>query len=875
MTNDFYWVNDNTRDFMNKDYLQGNQTPEGRVGDIAEAAGAYYKKTFPNFAEKFYRYMAKGFYSLSSPVWANFGTTRGLPISCNGSYIPDSIEGMYEKLGEVGVMTKHGAGTSFYVGDVRRRGAAIKSGGVADGPVHYLQLFESALNITSQGQVRRGNGAAYLDIDHPDFLEFLHIQEVGDPIQKLSIGACVSDDFLASLRTNPDNANRWLKLIEKRFASGFPYVFFTDNVNNQKPQWYKDKGYHIYSSNLCVAGNTRVLTKTGYEEIYSLVGKDKEVWNGEEWSLAHFEQTGENRPLYRVTTSDGSVLDCTAEHDWYVVPGYGKAPEKVKTKNLKTGDLLEKFNLGVVDHGLKEFPRAYTNGFFSGDGCQNKGASIIYLYGDKSKLLDKMEGDITWSEGDARFVGRTKGLQKFVVPNSSFSVKSRLNWLAGYLDADGTVVSTAGCQQLQMVSVESDFLESVRLMLQELGIYSRKTKVRDEGIYDLPTNDGTGGCKGYKCQTIYRLTMSAVDTRKLLDLGLECYRLKLDKRDHQRDAAKFNTIVSVEPLEGLHNTYCFNEPKRHKGMFNGVLTGQCSEIALPLSERESFVCNLSSMNLAKYDEWKGTDAVMILTLFLDAVMEEYIQKTEGVRFMEAANRFAKNHRAIGIGTLGLHTHLLDKGETFGGFYSRAFNKAVHKQIKEQSYEASRHLAELLGEPEVTKGYGMRNATTMAIAPTTSSSFILGQVSPSIEPLAANIFTKNLSKGSYVFKTPQLEALLEDRGMNTTEVWSDISMNAGSVQHLTGLNDEEKAVFRTFDEVSQMDIITMAAERQPFIDQSQSVNLKIPSDAKLSEVNKLLLTAHKMGVKSLYYQRGTNAAKELARRDLLACTSCES
>lgn len=545
----FYWVTDQTKDFMSKDYLQGNQTVEGRVGDIAETAGRYLKEFMPNFADKFYDYMSRGFYSLSSPVWANFGTTRGLPISCNGSYVPDNIEGMYEKLGEVGVMTKNGAGTSFYVGDIRRRGASISSGGVADGPVHYLQLFEAALNITSQGQVRRGNGAAYLDADHPDFMEFLKIQEVGNPIQKLSIGASVSDQFLRDTLTTKGEV--WAALLGKRFQSGYPYIFFTDNANRGKPQWYKDKGYHIYSSNLC------------------------------------------------------------------------------------------------------------------------------------------------------------------------------------------------------------------------------------------------------------------------------------------------------------------------------------SEIALPLSDSESFVCNLSSMNFATYDQWKHTDAVEVLTYFLDAVMEEYIQKTEGVRYMEAANKFAKNHRAIGIGTLGFHTYLQDKGETFGGFFSRYINKEVHKVIKEKSYQASQRMADHFGEPEVTKGYGMRNATTMAIAPTTSSSFILGQVSPSTEPLAANIFTKGLAKGSYVYMSPALERLLDTKGMNNQDVWDDITLNAGSVQHLTGLTQDEKDIFKTFEEISQLDVVTLAAERQPFIDQAQSVNLKIHPDTPLSSVNTLVLTAWKKGLKSLYYQRGINSVKETVRQELLSCTTCEA
>jgi ribonucleoside-diphosphate reductase alpha chain len=547
---EYKWLNKDSRKFLERGYLEEGETPEQRIQDIADKAQALLDD-MSGFADKFVDYMSKGFYSLASPIWSNFGRKRGLPISCFGSYIPDDMEQILYKIGEVGTMSKLGGGTSAYFGDVRGRGAPISSGGAATGVHHQLTVFDSLINYVSQGNVRRGSFAAYLPIDHADIEEFLKIRSEGNSIQDLSIGVCVTDEWMKSmLEGDKEKRKVWGTVIKKRFESGYPYIFFTDNANNNAPQMYKDKGLKIHASNLC------------------------------------------------------------------------------------------------------------------------------------------------------------------------------------------------------------------------------------------------------------------------------------------------------------------------------------TEIFLSTGEDESFVCDLSSLNLEKWDEIAETDAVETLVYFLDAVMSEFIIKTEGDKFMRAPRKFAINQRALGVGALGWHSLLQSKMIPFESMEAKMINNQIWSTIRTKADAATVELAKIFGEPFMLEGYGRRNSTTLAIAPTTSSSFILGQASPSIEPLNSNYFVKDLAKGKFTYKNPHLEKLLKEKGRNDQETWKDVLTHGGSVQHLDFLTQEEKDIFKTFGEISQKEIVIQAAQRQKYIDQGQSLNLMIPPTAKPKDVNELLIFAWEQGIKSLYYQRSANPAQELAR-SILTCSSCEA
>jgi ribonucleoside-diphosphate reductase alpha chain len=330
---------------------------------------------------------------------------------------------------------------------------------------------------------------------------------------------------------------------------------------------------------------------------------------------------------------------------------------------------------------------------------------------------------------------------------------------------------------------------------------------------------------------------------------------------------KIRKIKKVEPVYDI-------TVKKLKNFFaNKILVHNCNEICLPSSEDESFVCDLSSLNLEKWGEMVDTDAVETLVYFLDAVMSEFINKTEGMQFMEAPRKFAIRHRALGVGVLGWHSLLQSKMIAFESFHAKMLNVQIWKGIRERTDKATEELAKLFGEPELLKGYGRRNTTTLAIAPTTSSSFILGQVSQSIEPYNSNMYTKDLAKGKFTFKNPYLKELLKSKDQDTDEVWKSVLAHGGSVQHLDFLSEDEKNVFKTFEEISQKEIVIQAAQRQKYIDQGQSLNVMVPHNAKPKEVNELLIFGWEQGIKGFYYQRSSNPAVKLAR-SIMTCKSCE-
>lgn len=553
------WLTENSRKFLESGYLTDGVTPEGRIREIAENAEKILK--IDGYADKFYKYMAEGYYSLASPVWSNFGKQRGLPISCFGSHIADDMGDILFSQSEVGMMSKLGGGTSGYFGKLRHRGAPVKNNGKSSGSVHIMQLFEKMVDVVSQGSVRRGRFSPYLPIDHPDIKEFLEIGTEGNPIQELTHGVTVSNKWMEEMRDGDvEKRSIWAKVLQSRSEIGYPYILFRDNANNNAADVYQDKNMEIYASNLC------------------------------------------------------------------------------------------------------------------------------------------------------------------------------------------------------------------------------------------------------------------------------------------------------------------------------------TEIMLPSNDDWSFVCCLSSINLLHYDKWKDTDAVETLTYFLDAVMEEFITKLEVYRdstdrddiltfkFMEKAYNFARENRALGLGALGWHSLLQSKMLSFDSQEAFSLNYEIFKTIKEQSYKASEELAKLYGEPKVLEGYGRRNTTLNAIAPTTSSAFILGQVSQGIEPIWSNIYVKDIAKIKTTIKNPFLVQLLEEKGKNTTDVWRSIRDMDGSVQHLEFLTEHEKNVFKTYPEIDQLDVVYQAASRQAHIDQGQSINVMVHPDMPTKDLNNIYMTAWKMGVKSMYYQHSMNAAQKFKQKK--ECTSCE-
>jgi ribonucleotide reductase alpha subunit len=352
ITEKWWWANEDSRTFLARGYVSGNMTVEERVREIAKAAEKILDK--PGFSDKFYDYMSKGYYSLSSPVWSNFGTNKGLPISCNGVFIDDSVESFFDKLGEVGVQSKNGAGTSGYFGKIRPRGSDVKGGknGKANGPAYYLALWDTAVDVISQGSTRRGSFAAYLDIEHPDIMEFLEIREVGSTVQNVSMGVCVTDAWMESMIAGDSEKRKiWARVLRKRKETGYPYLFFTDTVNKNKPQVLKDKNIPIWASNLCLKGDSIIEVQFPFDsesttldietfvklwEIGGIAPNTKVKTEAGFAPVTAAAKTGTSRKMLRIIDeASGRVIECTPDHSIFTQNrGWVMAKDLVETDEV-------------------------------------------------------------------------------------------------------------------------------------------------------------------------------------------------------------------------------------------------------------------------------------------------------------------------------------------------------------------------------------------------------------------------------------------------------------------------------------------------------------------------------------------------------------
>ena len=836
--------------------------------------------------------------------------------NCFGVYVEDSVESIVLKSAEVALQNKIGGGSSGTFQEVRGRGEKIGNEGVSNGSVSMMEIYQTMSSVISQPN-RRGHFSATQDIEHKDAHEFLDSRSEGHVIQDLSVGVKISDEFINGLlEEKKENVELFRKLVKQKYDTGFPYIFFTDNVNNNTVDVYKDKEYKIHHSNMCVHGDTQILTSDGYQRIEDLEDNFVQVWNGEEFSEVEVVKTGVNQELFRVETDSGYSLDCTSYHKWYILESTesGKRTKppryrEVRTHELKQGDKLIKFDLPILE-GSKELKYAYTQGFFSGDGYCNSNnvkQSLIMLYGDKRELLPFIDTRFFYNKsGVIKTISDKKAVyndekqgrincyvpldiinDKTFVPNSDYTVNSRLEWLSGLLDSDGTVAKFNASYTLQISSINKYFLKNTQLMLQTLGCDSKVTISNNtEGIRLLPKNDGSGELGYYNCKQNYRLLINGNSLWKLICLGLKTRRLNIEGAiKPNRECSQFVKVESVEQLPDFHDTFCFTEPKRNMGMFNGILTGNCQEIMLPNNPKETFICNLLGMNVELYDEWKDTDAVEVGVFFMDSMLTDFIDKTKSKKkdnedyynvLYKPSVTFAERHRAMGMGMSGLHSFLQSKMIPFNSLQGKTYSKVIAKQIHDQAYEASEKMAKEYGKPDMLKEdkYKRRHTTLLAIAPNSSSSFVIGQQSQSIEPYVSNYYIRDVAKVRTSIKNPYLEKLLKELGKNNSDVWLSILKNDGSVQHLDFLTEEQKDVFKTFIEIPQIDIISMASDRQKYIDQGQSLNLMVGSDTTPDEVAYWILYAWKKGIKTLYYQLNVSAAQDFTnQKSKTECSSC--
>jgi len=565
---------------ISKGYVLFGEKPKDAYWRVCTAVARRLDK--PHLASKFFDYIWRGWLNLATPVLSNTGTDRGLPISCFGVDVGDSIQEIGQKNLEMMLLAKHGGGVGIGVNMIRPAGSKISQNGTSDGVVPFCKIFDSTILATNQGAVRRGAASVNLNIEHKDFEDWLEIREPKGDVnrQSLNLHQCVivGDKFMRKLEDgNAEARRKWSKLLQKRKATGEPYIMYKGNVNKQNPDAYKKNGLKVFMTNIC------------------------------------------------------------------------------------------------------------------------------------------------------------------------------------------------------------------------------------------------------------------------------------------------------------------------------------SEIALHTDESHSFVCCLSSLNLAKYDEWKDTDLIYTAIWFLDGVLEEFIQKAKNMRGFENSVRSAEKGRALGLGVLGWHTYLQQRGISFEGLPAQFETRKIFSQIKIESERASRDLAKEYGEPLWCVGTEMRNTHLRAIAPTVSNSKLSGNISAGIEPWAANVFTEQTSKGTFIRKNPELEKVLRKIGINNKETWDKILEDGGSVQGIDELEkwgflggklmhiqempenaiqdkqvDWVKDVYKTFKEINQLELIKQAGIRQQYIDQSVSLNLAFPSQATPKWINQVHFEAWKEGIKTLYYMR----TESVLRGDIAIkatdpnCVSCD-
>ncbi len=560
---------------ISRGYCLPGETPKDAYWRVATTVANRLKK--PEMADKFMKYIWKGWLNLASPVLSNTGTERGLPISCFGIDVADSINDIGQKNLELMLLAKHGGGVGICHNQIRPAGAEITDNGTSDGVVPFIKINDSTILATNQGAVRRGAASTNLSIEHEDFWEWLEIREPKGDINRqcLNTNQCVviSDKFMRNvLEGDVESRKRYGAVQRKRRQTGQPYIMYRGNVNKQNPEAYKRNGLKVFMTNIC------------------------------------------------------------------------------------------------------------------------------------------------------------------------------------------------------------------------------------------------------------------------------------------------------------------------------------SEIVLHTDENHSFVCCLSSLNLSRYDEWKNTNLIYDATWFLDGVLEEFIQKAKYRKGFENSVRTAEKGRAVGLGVLGWHTYLQQRGIAFEGLEAQYETRNIFSQIKIESEKASRDLAEEYGEPLWCRDTGFRNTHLRAVAPTVSNSKLAGGISAGIEPVPANIWTDQSAKGTFIRKNKQLEGYLDKIGHDNKKVWDKIMADGGSVQGLKFLDDwcflkgilmkckdvpqyQEgvpfKDVFKTFKEINQLELVKQAGVRQQYVDQAVSLNLAFPKEATPKWINQVHLEAWKQGIKTLYYMRTESVLRgDIAQKAMEDCISCD-
>jgi ribonucleoside-diphosphate reductase alpha chain len=896
-----------------------------------------------------YEKLSNNEYIHATPTLFNAGTKRQSLSSCFLLNVDDDLDGIYKTLSDTAKISKWSGGIGIHVSQVRAKDSIIHStNGKSEGIVPMLKVYnDSALYVSQGGGKRKGSTAVYLEEWHADIEGFLDLKKpIGDEMLRardLFLALWISDLFMKRLehaiKTNEevmwslfcpnkakglpdvygedfeklyiDYENKkmynkqisiiklWKHILEVQQESGTPYIMFKDAVNRKNNQ--NNLGT-IKSSNLCVKGDTLVLTKEGYYPIKDLANKNVEIWNGNEFSLSPVRKTGENQQLLKIITDDGCILECTKYHKFHIVSGSRNTKYIIKDANeLKNGDRLIKCNFPVLKGNIDyDFESPYTHGIYCGDGSnyklKNSIQPFIDLYHEKQDLLQYLDYDrvLTHNEtkNSTRIILNNTLNSKFDVPIYA-SLDNKLKWLAGYIDANGTICKNQDSRCIQVACIHKDFLYKVKLLCNTLGLNPKITKNINAGERMMSDNKGLGEMKLYNCKEVYRLLFNTLDTYKLYnELQIPTKRVLNDiSTPPQRDARKFVRIQSIEEVKGLHDTYCFNEPKNHTGIFNGIITGNCAEINIYTDKDNIGVCNLASIALPKFVEYdennnpyynykKLYEIVRIATRNLNKVIDNNVYPVKEGEYSDSLNR------PIAIGVQGLADVFFKFKVPFTSDKAKEINKLIAETMYYAALSESNEMARNLHTTyknystsmsakgilqydlwgvtpstlwnwaelkEKIKYFGLYNSLLIALMPTASTSQILGNYEM-FEPITSNMFIRSTLSGTFQIINKYLINDLMELNLWNDTMKQKIIANDGSVQNIPEIPKNIREIYKTVWELKQRDLIDMDRDRGAYVCHSSSSNryVKNPTDNKLTSMH---MYSWKVGLKTgCYYLR---------------------
>ena len=791
----------------------------------------------------------------------------------------DDIESIYETCKRLARTYSYGGGCGISISNLAPAGAKVRNQAKeTSGAVSFMDTFSQVTEQICQNG-RRGALMISLKCDHPDIKKFITVKSDLNKVNFANISVMVSDDFMRAVESDDDWDLRFERpetgevisetirakelfnlLCKQNWDYAEPGILFWDTISNYN-LLNNNPNFHYESTNPCVSGETKILTDTGYVNISDVCDEAVNVWNGYEFSEVKPQITGENEPMYKVKFSDGSELRCTHYHKFILSDG-----SRVKASDLNNGDKLIKCDFPIITHKSNvdlDADRAYTSGFFMGDGSVetgHNGRKSIKLYGEKRKLKDylRYESCVYCPSFDGEFLTLKKDsyFDKQFVPDANYSVKTRLDWLSGYIDSDGTIQSEEGC--ISISSINREVLMNVKYLLNTLGCNASVCLMHPESYRPMPKNDGTGNVSNYHCQESYRLLISAYNVKKLKDIGLNTHRV-CSNVDPNRDASRFIKINDVYPDGICDKVYCFNEPKNHSGIFNGVITAQCGEEPLPAYGS----CNLGSINLSEFVEdgrfqySKFYDAVCIAIKGLNQVLIEGMPKHP----LPEQRECVKNWLQTGLGIMGLADCLIKLGikygskeavelcERIGNFMVKgaintscelagkygAYPMCNMNEVLESSFFKA-HKEDCFTESEIEKlrTYGLRNSQLLTCAPTGTLSSMLG-ISGGIEPIFANSYTrmtKSLHGEDHEYKvyTPIVAEYMKEHRIEDESDLPDYFVTSGTIP--------------------VKDRISMQAVWQKHIDASISSTVNLPHEATVEDVADIYMTAWKSGLKGI-------------------------